>query len=42
MPYNQVYSDYEGAVNEALESGYVPLGLRDVIRQYFSRLEPEN
>jgi hypothetical protein len=42
VPYNEVYSDYEGAVNEALESGYVPLGLRDVIRQYFSRLEPEN
>ncbi|MEJ2148861.1 MAG: hypothetical protein P8Z40_05215 [Chloroflexota bacterium] len=42
VPYNQVYGDYEGAVNEALESGYVPLGLRDVIRQYFSRLEPEN
>jgi hypothetical protein len=42
VPYNEVYSDYEGAVNEALESGYVPLGLRDVIRGYFSRLDPEN
>jgi hypothetical protein len=42
VPYNEVYSDYEGAVNEALEGGYVPLGLRDVIRGYFSRLDPEN
>jgi hypothetical protein len=42
VPYNEVYSDYEGAVNEALDSGYVPLGLRDVIRGYFSRLDPES
>jgi hypothetical protein len=42
VPYNEVYGDYEGAVNEALDSGYVPLGLRDVIRGYFSRLDPEN
>lgn len=41
VPYNEVYADYEGAVNEALESGYVPLGLRDLIRDYFSSLDPE-
>jgi hypothetical protein len=41
VPYDEVYADYEGAVNEALESGYVPLGLRDLIRDYFSSLDPE-
>ncbi|MFQ3567557.1 MAG: hypothetical protein SNJ59_11220 [Aggregatilineales bacterium] len=40
VPYNQVFSDYRAAVNQALESGYVPLGLRDVVREYFTSLEP--
>nr|MBN1229623.1 hypothetical protein [Anaerolineae bacterium] len=41
VPYTEVWTDYEGAVNEALQSGYVPLGMRDIIQQYFSRLDPE-
>jgi len=41
VPYDEVFSDYEGSANEALESGYVPLGLRDVVRDYFGRLDPE-
>ncbi len=40
VPYNEVYADYEGAVIEALESGYIPLGLRALIGQYFSGLDP--
>jgi len=40
VPYNQVFADYAGTVNKALESGYVPLGMRDLIRSYFSRLDP--
>ena len=40
VPYNQVYGDYAGAVNEAMDSGYVPLGLRGLIRTYFSNLDP--
>ncbi len=40
VPYNQVFSDYRAAANQALESGYVPLGLRDVVREYFTSLEP--
>ena len=40
VPYNQVYSDYANAANHALDSGYVPLGLRDVVRDYFTSLEP--
>ena len=40
VPYSQVWADYEGSVNEALESGYVPLGMRSLIQYYFSRLDP--
>jgi hypothetical protein len=40
IPYDQVFSSYQNAANQALESGYVPLGLRDVIRNYFTALAP--
>ena len=40
VPYDQVFSDYSDAANRALESDYIPLGLRDVVRDYFSSLEP--
>ncbi len=40
VPYNEVFSDYSDAANRALESDYIPLGLRDVVRDYFSSLEP--
>lgn len=40
VPYNQVFSDYADSANRALESDYVPLGLRDVVRDYFTSLEP--
>lgn len=40
VPYNQVFSDYANAANEALNRDYVPLGLRDVVRDYFTSLEP--
>jgi hypothetical protein len=41
VPYSEVYGDYAASVNEALESGYVPLGMRRLVQQYFSRLDPE-
>lgn len=40
VDYSAVYADYEGSVNEALDSGYIPLGMRDLIQSYFSRLDP--
>ncbi|MCZ7544429.1 MAG: hypothetical protein M5R40_13275 [Anaerolineae bacterium] len=40
MPYSEVFGDYANAVDEAMESGRIPLGLRGVIREYFSSLEP--
>ena len=40
VPYNEVFGDYADAANRALESDYVPLGLRDLVRDYFTGLEP--
>lgn len=42
VPYDQVFSQYSDAANRALESDYVPLGLRDVVRDYFTALEPDS
>jgi hypothetical protein len=42
VPYNEVWTDYEDSVNQALESGYIPLGLRDLIKNYFGSLDPNN
>ena len=40
VSYDTVFSDYRQAANRALESDYVPLGMRDVVRDYFTSLEP--
>ena len=40
VSYDSVFSEYEQAANRALESDYVPLGLRDVVREYFTSLQP--
>ncbi len=40
VSYDTVFSDYQNAARRALESDYVPLGLRDVVRDYFTSLEP--
>lgn len=40
VPYNQVFAQYQQAANTALNTGRVPLALRDIIRNYFSSLEP--
>lgn len=41
VPYNQVFGDYADQANQALDTGYIPLGLRDVVREYFTSLAPE-
>ncbi len=38
--YDEVFSDYANAANQALEQEYIPLNLRDVVHDYFSSLEP--
>ena len=40
VPYYEVYFEYLDAANEAMEQSYIPSGLKDVVREYFSRLEP--
>ncbi len=42
VPYNQVFSDYADSANEALDQAYIPLGLRDVVRDYFTSLAPRS
>ena len=42
VSYDTVFSDYQNAANRALESDYVPLGLRDVVRDYFTSLQPQS
>jgi hypothetical protein len=40
VPYNQVFGEYADTANRALDQGYIPLGLRDVVRSYFTSLAP--
>jgi hypothetical protein len=40
VPYEQVFGDYRDAAFEALEGDYVPLGMKGLVREYFSSLEP--
>jgi uncharacterized membrane protein len=40
VPYQEVFQVYRGAVDQALDSGNVPLALRDVVRGYFTSLDP--
>jgi hypothetical protein len=40
VPYTQVYAEYANAYRQAIDSGQIPPQLRDLIRQYFSSLEP--
>lgn len=40
VPYEQVFGDYRDAAFEALKGDYVPLGMKGLVRDYFSSLEP--
>ena len=40
VPYAEVYASYSAAAAEALEREYVPAGLKDYVREYFTQLEP--
>jgi hypothetical protein len=41
VPYYEVYYEYLDAANQAMERTYVPPGLQEYVRAYFSHLEPE-
>jgi hypothetical protein len=40
VPYVDVLPNYTEAYRQAFESGRVPVGLRALVRKYFSSLEP--
>ncbi len=40
VPYTEVYQQYRNQAGVALDSGYIPLGMKDYVRQYFGALEP--
>jgi len=40
VSYDTVFREYAGEANRALENDRVPLGLRDIVRDYFTSLEP--
>lgn len=40
VPYNQVYRQYADAAGEALDDSYIPLGMKEFVRNYFGALEP--
>ena len=40
VPYSEVFASYEGSVQQALESGVIPISLQPLIRDYFSSLDP--
>jgi hypothetical protein len=40
MPYHEVYYEYLDAANQFIENSYIPSGLKDYVRDYFSNLEP--
>lgn len=40
VSYDQVFGDYRDAAYEALDVDYIPLGMKDLVRDYFSSLEP--
>jgi hypothetical protein len=41
VPYYEVYHQYLDAANQAMERTYVPPGLQEYVRAYFSQLEPQ-
>jgi hypothetical protein len=41
-PYQQVYSDFQQYAQTSLDRGYVPLSIKDYVREYFSSLDPSN
>ena len=41
-PYEQVFADFEQYAQTSLDRGYVPLSVKDYVRDYFSSLDPSN
>ena len=42
VPYQQVFTDFEQFAMTSLERNYIPLSVKDFVRDYFSSLDPTN
>ena len=42
MPYDQVYGDFYDYALTTLDRTYVPISVKDYVRDYFSSLDPSN
>ena len=40
VPYRTVYQDYLDAASQAMDQSYIPVQMKDYIRDYFTQLEP--
>ena len=40
VPYNEVYGEFFSHALTTLDRGYLPLSVRDFVRDYFSSLDP--
>ena len=40
VPYDEVYTNFERLWTTTLDRGYLPLSIRDFVRDYFSSLDP--
>jgi len=40
VPYQQVYGDFEQFAQTTLDRSYVPLSIKDYVRDYFTSLDP--
>ena len=40
VPYDDVYTNFERLWTTTLDRGYLPLSVRDFVRDYFSSLDP--
>lgn len=41
-PYAEAYSDYSGAASNYLDEHYIPITLKDYVRDYFADIAPED
>ncbi|MCC7163350.1 MAG: hypothetical protein IT331_12720 [Anaerolineae bacterium] len=40
VPYAQVFQQYSQIAGQAMENSYIPAGMKDYVKEYFSALEP--
>jgi len=40
VPYQDVFTDFENYAQTSLDRGYIPLSVKDYVRDYFSSLNP--